>query len=165
MGKQSIILTQYFNHFVKKKMALAINYFSLIYHGYIAWISSSFQSKSRLSSHFSRSYLLFHHFYRIWLLLQMEGCSLRLLPLSISRSSLHLIHSTIERRFRTVFGVSSANCEKPWRKVRKHVNYDIMPTHLLWCLHFLKIYCTEDLNRIILHSYENTIQSRIVQCN
>lgn len=50
-----------------------------------------------------------------------------------------------------------------WLKTRLNLNSDAQPKHTLWCLHFLRNYCTEDLNSINMDSTGNTIRSWIYQ--
>ena len=61
-----------------------------------------------------------------------------------------------QRRFRGAFGVSPAVCAAAWNLVSVSAPVGALPSHLLWCLLFLKGYATEHVNCAITGADEKT---------
>lgn len=62
------------------------------------------------------------------------------------------------RRYKAFHGVSPNICQILWDKLSNVRPKTSQPKHLLWCLHFLKQYNSENNNRAIFGVHEKTIR-------
>ena len=69
-------------------------------------------------------------------------------------------NGTADRRFRACFGASPLVCAIIWKGIAPVVSaYDgYSPTHLLWALMFMKLYCLEPVNASIVGVDEKTFR-------
>lgn len=65
------------------------------------------------------------------------------------------------RRFLSIFGVTPSDCTLIWNHIEKNVPDGASPTHLFWALFFLKNYCVEEINRVVLGADEKTLRKWI----
>ena len=83
----------------------------------------------------------------------------------IGRSQFYA-NTVMQRRFRSMFGVSSAVCAAVWDSLANELPTGGCPIHLLWSLLFLKTYATEHVNSSIAGVDEKTFRKwtwRIIQ--
>ena len=69
-----------------------------------------------------------------------------------------LTTNTIQRRFKSSFGVPPDICVILWRHIFNHVMSCTIPIHLLWALLFLKLYNNLDTNSSIAGVDQKTFQ-------
>lgn len=62
------------------------------------------------------------------------------------------------RRFKSHFGVTLEVCSIVWNEIRNSAPVGALPTHLLWCLSFLKEYTTEHNRRSVFNADEKTMR-------
>ena len=62
------------------------------------------------------------------------------------------------RRFHSFFGTSPSVWAKTWNLLEKYSPKYSKPKHLLWCLFFLKSYCTEDIASAIFQVDRKTFR-------
>ena len=72
----------------------------------------------------------------------------------------HRYGKALKRSFAANFGVSSDVCAVAWETLytKGNISASAHPKHLLWALHFLKTYATENASRAILKADECTIR-------
>lgn len=64
------------------------------------------------------------------------------------------------RRFKANFGISPKVCAEAWVEIKKKLPHDFKIMHLLWALHFLKCYNTENVNHVFANCDEKTFRHR-----
>jgi hypothetical protein len=71
-----------------------------------------------------------------------------------------LAHATEMARFHATFGTSPEVCSILWEMLepQKEINSYAKPPHLLWGLMFLRLYCSERVNRMIVEVDEGTFR-------
>lgn len=74
---------------------------------------------------------------------------------------LSLSYSLGLRRFKAFYGVSPHICNIIWNKLVNVRPNTSQPKHLLWCLHFLKQYDSENNNRAVFRVDEKTFRKWI----
>lgn len=70
--------------------------------------------------------------------------------------------NTSNRRFRGMVGVSPAVVATVWNRLPDNLISSACPRHLLWCLHFLKSYSTENVNSFIWNCDEEIQEVMLV---
>lgn len=61
------------------------------------------------------------------------------------------------RRFKSFFGITPEVCSVTWNLLDENMGNGYQPKHLLWCLHFLKQYQVDHVNRSIFKADEKTV--------
>lgn len=79
----------------------------------------------------------------------------------IARSTFSLpvtLNNSFHRKFRAIFGVPPYICVSIWTQLQDGLNQGSEKKHLLWCLHHMKVYSTENVNCAIWGCDEKTFR-------
>jgi hypothetical protein len=91
---------------------------------------------------------------------QIEPYAFLHLGRSIMKMHCKLADATEKARFHASFGTSPEVCSVLWEMLdpREEIDRYALPQHLLWALMFLKLYCSERVNRMIVGVDEDTFR-------